>query len=78
MENTSMNATTMERLMGLLDGAISEMTNSTANEKSYEYLCKAMSIVERAYYTSDIDKTRQMELDFSKPNYNNIPESEDD
>jgi len=73
-----MNSSTMERLMSLLDGAISEMANSTANDKSYEYLCKAMSIVERAYYASDIDKSRQMELDFSKPNYNNIPENEDD
>ena len=73
-----MNKETLERLMKLLDLAMTELAAMpAASSNAFDYLSKAMTIVERSYYASEIDP-QQMELDFNEVDYRIIPDTNDD
>lgn len=72
-----MTKETLERLMKLLDLAMSEVAAIPAvSSNAFDYLSKAMTIVERSYYASELDP-RQMELDFNEVDYRNIPATDE-
>ncbi len=72
-----MNKETLERLMKYLDLTMIEISVIETAPKAFEYLSKAMTIIERSYYASEIDP-QQMELDFNEVDYRKMPLEDDD